>query len=110
MECAKAGYGVQGILWLELLIASRFLHFPTALLPYGDETHFQSLNHHTCFETVCDLGVGLGSKIRTQDNSKVPKFPLWSAEMESTQSESYFPIEGTHSYQQVKFHTSPFNI
>lgn len=61
MERAKAGYRVQGMTVARAAdrFVLLFLRFPTALSPYGDETHFQPLNHHTCFKTVCDLRGGI---------------------------------------------------
>lgn len=61
MEHAIAGYRVQGatVACAADRFVPRFLHLPTALSPYGDKTHFQPLNHHTCFKTVYDLRGGI---------------------------------------------------
>lgn len=55
-----AGYRVQAMTGVHVAgcFVQLFLHFPTALLPYGDKTHFQSPKRHSCFKIVRDLRGG----------------------------------------------------
>ena len=61
MEHATAGYRVQGMTGVHVAgcFVQLFLHSATALLPDGEETHFPSPNHHTCFKIVPDLRGGI---------------------------------------------------